>query len=830
MRRTIVSLLAALALLGTVAAPVAWATDGTGGMCDYGQIDCTTGQLFDSQDPPHTTVYPHATKTDTGHSTNTVNVTDICATTAEAGGCPAAGTDSHIAKEWLPTSVVTQTYTYAIGPGGVFVTGSGTSTGTTTSVTNRQDFTISGTSTATGTAVAGDGIGFTKRTGTGTATGTVTATSVASTDTYTVSTTSTAVVTGSGTTGYMPKWTGSRALGDSPVYVLTSNVLGIGTTAPTASVATFVAPNATTAAAVDFRLDNAGTYTSGGGGTWANYFGAFEIANRDQTNGNVEYLSFSGAATSGGSSAVIGAVNVNHTTAEGRLVFWTHGASSYATRLELDETVAQFFVPILASNISATSTPYYIPKAGSDGKLALGWFPSLAGSYVPWPVATNYCGTCNCTGTTYGGASVTVACGNTACGSDGNVYLCNSPGGSSWTATGGTCSAPTTSCTPGSDPEPGSASSPGLLYSSNGSTTRYAQPAVTCGAGQVCSGVTETGTGTGTGSSTATGTYYPAKGPLTVAVNTGTGSNQVVTGADGRLTDNRHSSDTMYAGTTNVTFSTGTSTATATSAAVKDGIKVNVATTTSVATQTLSAPGGTKTWSTVLTITQTDIATTATGTAANVIPMTASGGKIPSKFVPFAAIDGSGVASTADNTSDLGSLVNRWRHLWLGGDASVGGTLTAGNISATPTASYIVQADANKSVRSWVVFGEWEDTPTAGYTASVSGWSDLVSDTFTHSGGSIDVDASVWFESPYESTQCGLRFIVGTTEYGIHHWVKLSGTGLTNPGGSLQAHALITGLAAGTQTLKVQIAALQNNCSVPSGAGRASIVVRVWRP
>ena len=43
--------------------------------------------------------------------------------------------------------------------------------------------------------------------------------------------------------------------------------LGIGTTAPTASVATFVAPGGYGAAAVDFRADNAGSYSAGGGGT-----------------------------------------------------------------------------------------------------------------------------------------------------------------------------------------------------------------------------------------------------------------------------------------------------------------------------------------------------------------------------------------------------------------------------------------------------------------------------------------------------------------------------------------------------------------------------------
>ncbi len=79
-----------------------------------------------------------------------------------------------------------------------------------------------------------------------------------------------------------------------------------------------------TTAAADFRFDNTGVFSDG---SWSGSYGQIEIANRNQTNGNVEYLSFSGNATAGYSSAVIGTVNVNHSTYEGDLFFWTRNSS-----------------------------------------------------------------------------------------------------------------------------------------------------------------------------------------------------------------------------------------------------------------------------------------------------------------------------------------------------------------------------------------------------------------------------------------------------------------------------------------------------------------------
>jgi len=76
---------------------------------------------------------------------------------------------------------------------------------------------------------------------------------------------------------------------------------------------------------------------------------------------------------------------------------------------------------------------------------------------------------------------------------------------------------------------------------------------------------------------------------------TGTGTAQVITGDDPRLTDARASTNTVYQGTTNVTFSTGTSTGTATSAALADNPKINVAASASGVTEdyiALGAAGG----------------------------------------------------------------------------------------------------------------------------------------------------------------------------------------------------------------------------------------------
>jgi hypothetical protein len=150
--------------------------------------------------------------------------------------------------------------------------------------------------------------------------------------------------------------------------------------------------------------------------------------------------------------------------------------------------------------------------------------------------------------------------------------------------------------------------------------------------------------------------------------------------------------------------------------------------------------------------------------------------------------------------------------------------------SDTPTASYIVKASASASVVGWVLSTTWEDTPTTGFTATPGGWGDLTSDTFTHTGGMIDVDVAVWFESTYAATQCGVRVVIGANEYGVRQWVKLDATGAANPFAVARMHALITGESAGTKTLKTQIAALNNNCSVPNSSGHVSVIVRVWRP
>jgi FtsZ-binding cell division protein ZapB len=79
---------------------------------------------------------------------------------------------------------------------------------------------------------------------------------------------------------------------------------------------------------------NAGLFSNG---TWTSYYAQFEAANRNQTNGNVEYFSFSGHPVGGFSSAVIGAVNEDHANYYGDLFFWTRGSSGYGVRVFINQ-------------------------------------------------------------------------------------------------------------------------------------------------------------------------------------------------------------------------------------------------------------------------------------------------------------------------------------------------------------------------------------------------------------------------------------------------------------------------------------------------------------
>jgi len=80
----------------------AWAVDGTNGATGPALLDADTGQVFDSQDPPHTFALPNATKTATGHGTVTITAPDIATVTPQAGAIPMARTDTKIDPNWVP--------------------------------------------------------------------------------------------------------------------------------------------------------------------------------------------------------------------------------------------------------------------------------------------------------------------------------------------------------------------------------------------------------------------------------------------------------------------------------------------------------------------------------------------------------------------------------------------------------------------------------------------------------------------------------------------------------------------------------------------------------
>jgi hypothetical protein len=351
---------AALVLAGMFAGSLvlgpALATDGTHGTSGYATRDKDTisvapcgpfGCIFDSQDPPHTVVLPHATKTLTGHGTSTVSTTDICTVAPGAGECPLAGEDGKIPGTWMPP------WTLAVGPGLAVSTATGTST-------------YSGTDTAVGLFTPRVNV---LRTDTGTLTETTTNTATrryhlgrynlpdcyCSGSTYGGASVLRACGNEAcGSDGNIYRcasqgswsYTGracahatpsdiaivpSAAMDDGTQLICPNPALFGATSGRTGAVASFISSGG--AAGVDFRYDNPGVFPS----TWSSYYSAFEIANRNQTDGNVEYMSFSGDPVSGNSIAAIGAINITHSPTRGAFFIWTRNGGAYAARVYVDE-------------------------------------------------------------------------------------------------------------------------------------------------------------------------------------------------------------------------------------------------------------------------------------------------------------------------------------------------------------------------------------------------------------------------------------------------------------------------------------------------------------
>jgi len=338
---------------------------------------------------------------------------------------------------------------------------------------------------------------------------------------------------------------------------------------------------------------------------------------------------------------------------------------------------------------------------------------------------------------------------------------------------------------------------------------------------------------------------------------TGTATNSVVTGADPRLTDARVSTNTLYQGSTNVSFSTGTSTVTTTSAAVADNPKIHVAASTATATgthaHTIAMPYATKTVAGggTVTITETDIATTTA--APGKIPRAGTGNEIASTWVPWAGISGSGVVSTGDNLYDLGSSTKRWNDLHLGGslyatggsisgpslgylyigvppstnltldfngNVTVGGGISASNITATPTGNAIPKADASGTLDAWVTgdrFGR-SATISSPLTVASGTWTSLYSGSDTATGRLLTISASVYMTrySGDSTTGCGITLVHNGSQmtHSTNGWVALSS-------GTFGSTAHIVGRAnvtvGATQTWEVQGYGVDGRCVVPQG-------------
>jgi len=124
--------------------------------------------------------------------------------------------------------------------------------------------------------------------------------------------------------------------------------------------------DANTAPTAYFEKSYAGTYPSGG---WDNAYAALEIANRDQTDGNVAYVSFSGHGTGGFSSAVLACVTTSHASHYGKFVLMTRAADGLLARVTVDEngvTTTGLTVGSLSGLLKASSGVVSTATAGTD--------------------------------------------------------------------------------------------------------------------------------------------------------------------------------------------------------------------------------------------------------------------------------------------------------------------------------------------------------------------------------------------------------------------------------------------------------------------------------
>jgi len=173
---------------------------------------------------------------------------------------------------------------------------------------------------------------------------------------------------------------------------------------------------------------------------------------------------------------------------------------------------------------------------------------------------------------------------------------------------------------------------------------------------------------------------------------------------------------------------------------VADNPKVHVA---AAATTVAVFPNTTKTWTGTQTVTQTDLATTATGVG--IIPMTRTNSKINSSVVPWG--EATDILPNVDATYDLGSsgASKKWRHGYFSG------TVAAGAFSGPGIFINWIQETASGSATGHA----WADVATYSYlywVASkivVTGSLTVDPDTSTSGGCAVRIVLDSTVISPY---------------------------------------------------------------------------------
>lgn len=255
--------------------------------------------------------------------------------------------------------------------------------------------------------------------------------------------------------------------------------------------------------------------------------------------------------------------------------------------------------------------------------------------------------------------------------------------------------------------------------------------------------ITKTNTGTACGTGTVTGTGSGTWTNTNTADSIGTSA---FLSADPKISN----AAKLYAGGTNINFTTGTSSATSSSVDVGDSPVVHVAVPATVThTHTVTDVYGTTTYSHTHTVTDVGGAVGGSGTK-NYLPLWTG------------TLTGSATATSSSLSNSIFSQSFDGATGYVGQDLHITGNVEAGNISATPQASVIPKADGSGKLDGWVsgrIYSVYGINSGGNVTTDGAGtWITVASTTISPAVTvGLVASATASLTAAYDDTTCYLR-------------------------------------------------------------------------